>query len=252
MPASVISTSEVEALRHSFVAERARLPAPEEMAVLVQARIDEEVLLREALEQGLDREDPVVQRRILENVRFLGDEEIDVTLREADGLGMRLRDPVVRLRLVNRMRLQIADAARGDGASEEDLAGAYAQRAEALRAPPRLELSQLYLGPAPALPLPRKLPLQTEDMLARSFGPAFAREVFALPPGSGPALVRSVHGVHRVWVEAREEGAPPALETVKEQLRDALLAERDARAVQQALKGLRRRHPVVVESEGQG
>jgi peptidyl-prolyl cis-trans isomerase C len=246
-----IPAAEVAALRRGFVNERARPPQPEEMAALVAARVDEEVLFREALAEGLDRDDPVVLRRLVENARFLSDGGGDAgaQLRAVDALGMRLSDPVVRRRLVNRMRLRLAEAAGDAPPSAEDLARERARRAEALQIPARVRISQVYLGPAPALALPRTLPFQSEEMLARSFGPAFARAVFRLPPGRWSGPLRSAHGSHRVRVEAREEARAPSSDAVSNQLRDTIVAEREARAVELALRTLRLRHPVVVEAE---
>jgi hypothetical protein len=248
---SVILAEEVEALRRSFVVEHARGPTPDELGTLLQARIDDEVLFREALAEGLDEGDPVVQRRLVENVRFLEGAAGDgaTQLRQADALGMRRDDPVVRRRLVNQMRLRLAEAARGDGPSVEDLEHERTRRAEALRAPPRLRLQQLYLGPG-RLALPVVLGPLSEEMLSRSFGPGFARTVFSLPTGEWSEPVRSLHGLHRVRVAWREEDETPPLASVAAQLRAAWLAERDARAVREALVELRRRHPVVMEAKG--
>jgi len=242
----VLPAAEGEALRRAFVSERARAPEPSELAALAQARIDDEVLFREALRLGLDRSDPVVQRRLAENARFL---EVDGDARGsgAEAPGMRLQDPVVHRRLVNVMRLRLASASRADGPSAGELARLQVQREDALRTPPRVRISQVYLGPAPALALPGSLPALSEPMLARSFGPQFARTVFALPPGEWVGPVRSIHGLHQVRVEAREEGEAPPPERVAGQLRDAWQAARDARALQEALAELRRRHPVRVE-----
>jgi hypothetical protein len=244
-----LPAAEVAALRRGFVAERARAPEPEELAALVQARIDDEVLFREALALGLDQDDPVVARRLVENARFLAaDGESDASLVEPAGL--RLHDPVVRRRLVNRMRLRLAAEARGEEPSAAELARLRAARLDALTSPPRVRISQVYLGPARGLALPTSWPALSEEMLARSFGPEFARVVFSLAPGQWVEPIRSVHGLHRVRVEMREEGEAPAAERVDGQLRDAWQAARDARAVEAALVELRRRHPVRVEPEG--
>jgi hypothetical protein len=282
-PEAVIPASEVEALRHRFVTEQAREPVPAELAALVEERIDEEVLLQEALALGLDEGDPVVERRLLENVRFLdardsraagGGQADAARLREAAALGMAPRDPVVRRRLVNRMWLRLASDAHGEAPSDAELAAERLHRANALRTPPRVKLTQIYLGPSDAsaqrradsllravaagaaldpareaapLALPVEIPSRTEDLLARGFGPAFARDAFALPQGIWSA-VSSQHGLHLVRVDGREAGKLPELPAVSERLRDAILGERDERNVRAALMELRRRHPVVVES----
>ncbi len=248
-PPARIAVAEIETLRRGFLAERGRPPEPAELEALAQARADEEVLFREALALGLDETDSVVQSRLLGNMRFLaaagapGDDAS--LLQQALAVGMQRSDPVIRRRLANVMRLRLA--ARAEPPTEEELSRAYAQHAEELREPPRVWLTQRYLGPARALPLPTELAGRTEALLARSFGPEFARAVLALPPGQWSAPLRSVHGLHRVLVTARKQGEVPPLSAVRPRLRDAFRAEREARAVAEALVDLRRRHPVQIE-----
>ena len=76
----------------------------------IRAEVDDELLYRKAKRLGFDRDDPVVQRRLVQNMRFAGaDPERDAAslYAEALDLGMHESDPVVRRRLVQRMRLAI-------------------------------------------------------------------------------------------------------------------------------------------------
>lgn len=198
-------------------------------------RTDDEVLVDEALRQGLDAHDPVIQRRLVENRRFLGEVE--------RFLDLRAEDPVVRRRLVNLLRLRLAE---GDGPlvpSEAALSAALASRAAVLRTPAHVTFTQGPAPGAPALPLATRFDGQTGEMIARSFGPAFAREVMALAPGGPPQVVRSVHGLHLVRVERRDEERLPPVASVRTQLHAALTAEAAAERVRAGLAMLRRRNP---------
>ena len=48
-----------------------RQPSPQELQGLIDARIREEVLYREALAMGLDKDDTIVRRRLAQKVEFL-------------------------------------------------------------------------------------------------------------------------------------------------------------------------------------
>src|SRR6187402_3586883 len=56
-----IATSDVDAARAQFRAASKREPSPLELADLVQSVISEELLFREGMAQGLDRDDRVVR-----------------------------------------------------------------------------------------------------------------------------------------------------------------------------------------------
>ena len=86
----------------------------EQLEALVRPEVDDELLYREAIALGFDRDDPVIFNRLVMNMRFAGAEEgreaADL-YREARELGMHLTDIVVRRRLVQRMRLLIESRA---------------------------------------------------------------------------------------------------------------------------------------------
>ena len=51
-----------------------RRPTAEELQVLIDERIDEEVLAREAVRLGLDRDDVIVRRRLAQKMAFVSDD----------------------------------------------------------------------------------------------------------------------------------------------------------------------------------
>ncbi len=93
-----ISSQQIATLRRDWLARSGRFPTAGELEALIEVRIDEEVLLREAREQGLHRTDFLVGRRLVRNLRFIGDDPTrsDSDLwAEALALGMDRTDLVV-------------------------------------------------------------------------------------------------------------------------------------------------------------
>jgi len=66
-----IGAGEIEQLRAMFMKQRQRPPTEEELRGLVDARVQEEVLYREALAMRLDRDDTIVKRRLAQKLEFL-------------------------------------------------------------------------------------------------------------------------------------------------------------------------------------
>jgi hypothetical protein len=239
-----------------FALDLARPPAPPP----ADAALDDDALLvREALALGLERSDDVVRRRLIRNLRFLRPEDArsdDALFAEALALGMHESDLVVRRRLAQRMRLQYAARARAEEPGEAELRAWLEAHAERFTEPERVAVTQLYFrtreaavaalagrgeAPADALPLPRELPPHSEAELAARLGPGFAAAAFAAEDARWVGPVDSPYGHHLLRVRERTPARRSAFETVRSEVREALLAERAEAATRHELAALRSR-----------
>jgi len=284
---AVISAARISDLRSDWLARTGTLPDERELEALIQAEIDDNVLVLEARRRGVHRNDPVVQRRLLRNMRFLeGESErsAEALLEEAYSLGMDESDLVVRRRLIQKLQLEIFGAARAAEPSEAELAAYLQRHAERFTQPARVRLTHVFLsrdrrgaavdadaeallaqlvrddvGTAEAGGLgdpflfSRDLPPRSERELAKLFGPEFAARALVLPPGRWAGPIPSAYGRHLVWVHVRTPAVLSRLDAVRSEVREALLAERGEGALREYVRALRKRHPVRVErSSGPG
>ncbi|MDX2166332.1 MAG: peptidylprolyl isomerase [Deltaproteobacteria bacterium] len=228
------------------------------------ARTDDDLLADAALARGLDRDDAVIQRRLVRNMAFLDGDGCDspALYDEARGLGLDHTDVVVRRRLAQRMRFALESEARAaepsDTALEEYLAG----HPDRFQLPARVSLTQVFLrreraaalaadaaalrarlaaGAAPAglgdpLPLPARLTQASAAQVGAWLGDQVAAAAFALPLDTWSAPVASPYGVHLLRVEARRPAELPPLAAVRAAVREAWLEERGRLAVETALR----------------
>jgi len=230
---------------------------------------EDELLYRAALARGLDRDDPVVQERLLRNMRFLGGAADPAALyRDALALGLADSDLVVRRRLIDCMRRALQEPALAGEPSDAELQAYLDAHAARFATPARVWLSQVFLsrarrgaaleadaqrllgrlGPADvarasalgdALALPSELRSASAQDLARLFGPRFAPAALALEPGRWQGPLASPYGVHLVWVHERTPAALPALASVRAEVRGAWRDDRAAAALRDAVRALR-------------
>ena len=73
-----LTAEDLRQLEIAFVAQWNRPPTPEEAAGIVEMRIHEEVLYREALALGLDKQDTIVRRRMAQKMEFLSEDLANV------------------------------------------------------------------------------------------------------------------------------------------------------------------------------
>lgn len=236
-----IDESEIELLADGWQRQWQRSPTADELEALVDGRVREEVLYREALAMGLDRNDVVVRRRMVQKLELLSQ---DLAL---------LADP-----------------------TEAELRSFFAEREEEYRLPPRLSFSHVYFNvdrradpfaDAERLlerlrssdPIPDRAPDQGDRFMPgydyplasplevqRAFGAGFAADLFRIDVGwQGP--IASGYGVHLVHVTEKVESRLPAFEEVRERVVNDFDRVRRERANEALYQGLRERYEVEID-----
>ena len=178
----VVTPGRVQSLVESFRRTWQRAPTAEERATLIEDFVLEEILVREALAAGLDRDDSVVRRRLRQKMDFIADET--------------------------------AAAAQP---SDKDLADYLAANAAAFAGEPRISFAQEFLGGRLSMLEARYDDLSLREV-ERMFGREFAAALVKLPSGQWVQPVSSGYGAHRVRVDKVVPGATPALAEVRPQV----------------------------------
>ncbi len=278
----VIEAARVTTLRDDLTRALRRPPTREELERALGPEVDDELLYREALARGYAEDDPVVFRRLVQNLRFAdaegdADTRDDVAIyREAIAMGLHETDIVVRRRLVQRMRLDLEASGAQPRPDAAALRAYYEANAERYRSPARARLQQIYyarenesraradleaLRRDGVLPedvgargdpflLSSEQPSQTHKELSDRFGGELADGVFAAEPGAWSGPFASAYGLHLVWVHERVAERALDFEEVREPVRHAVTAERRRDALEAALAELRDGVEVEVEWPG--
>jgi len=98
----VVSSEQVGQIRSQWSARTGRLPDGDQLHAAVERAVDEEILYREALARGLDRDDEVVRQRLVSIMGFVSDSAAhasdadDALYHDALALGFDRNDVVVR------------------------------------------------------------------------------------------------------------------------------------------------------------
>ena len=206
----VVSEARIASLAQNFQRTWRRPPTKEELDGLVESFVKEEVMVREALALGLDRDDAIIRRRLQQKMEFVSEQ-----------------------------------AAASVQPTDEDLARYLAANADAFRVEARISFKQVYLDPrrrASTLAADAKRllgalnsarspdPAQLGDRLlllepayenapqaevARLFGADFAEALVKQPVGQWVGPIASGYGVHLVRVDALVPGDTPKLDDVR-------------------------------------
>jgi len=219
-----------------------RPPTPQELVAMVDNKIKEEILYREALAMGLDRDDSIIKRRLAQKMAFLGEDVSGIQEPTAD----EIRDWYERhsgtFALPERgsfRHLYFSIDARGDAARDA-----------------ALQALEILSGKAGNDPATKKLgdPFMFQDYygdrspveVASDFGGQFTEALFQLEPGSWQGPVESGLGWHLVFINTLTPGRIPALEEVSAQVRNEWVAEQREKANTRAFAAMRERYEIVL------
>ena len=235
-----ITAGEIAQLAAFWETQAQRKPNAEELRGLIEERIDEEVLAREAVRLGLDRDDVIIRRRLAQKMAFVSDdlaavtEPADAELRayfEAHKAAYTTPD-------LYALRHVFFNPDRHGMALDTD-----AQRAlqRLTRGANASEIGDPFM-------LPRELADVSRDDIARDFGSSFAAAVTTTAPGTWAGPVRSPFGVHLVKLESHTPSSEARFEDVRDRVREAFLVQKQQETNAALRAKLRKQYQIVVET----
>ncbi len=207
----VVSEERIRNLTRNFVRTWQRPPTRAELDGLVEAHVREEVMVREALALGLDRDDTIVRRRLQQKLEFVSEGAAALAPSTDEQLEAYLKANPEAFRSPPRATFTqvYLDPARRKGTLDADAARLLEtlNRAAAPRDPTAVGDRLLLLEPRyENLPQPE---------VASQFGAEFAAALVKQPTGRWVGPLASGYGLHLVRVERLQPGGTPVLSEVR-------------------------------------
>ncbi|WP_250459500.1 peptidyl-prolyl cis-trans isomerase [Microbulbifer litoralis] len=205
----VVSQKRIDHLAAVFQRGWQRPPSTAELRDLVDNYIREEVLYREALNLGLDRDDTVIRRRLQMKMEFLAGDLVDAVEPDDETLRRYFADHVDRYR--QPAQFSFRQVYFGPDAGAERVRKALAQLREGLPAE----------GIGDSTLLQHHYRGETGERLARLFGEGFSDRLRELPAGEWRGPVESAYGAHLVKIGEHRRERTAAFAAVRQRvLRD--------------------------------
>jgi len=215
---------------------------PEQMKSLIEGKVREEILYREALALGLEKGDAIVKRRLAQKMEFLAEDVAALREPSAGELRAWFEKNSARFALSPRASFRHLYFSLDRGGERA--------RDAAARTLPKLGGKPGDWPGAAALGDPFMFQDYYGDrsfeQLAGVFGPTFARAVLQLTPGAWQGPIESGYGWHLIWVDSLTPGRVPALEEIEADAKAEWMAEQRAEAKRKAFEAMRDRYEVVL------
>lgn len=206
----VVSAPKVEQMATVFTKTWQRPPTADELKGMIDDYVKEEILVRQALELGLDRDDTVVRRRLRQKMEFLNTADAAPVTATEPELEAYLQANPAAFGTDPKLAFQqvFLNPGRHGDTIDDDAAALLDQLRSTAAADPAS------LGDASLLP--SAVPLTGKMSIDQIFGGDFAAALEKAPLGQWTGPVTSSFGLHLVRVSEHAPRQIPQLEDVRD------------------------------------
>ena len=239
----VVDAERIAWLLEGWTRQWRRPPTEAELRGLIEAHIREEVLYREALTMGLDQDDTIVRRRLVQKLEFLTEDMAAQSEPTDEQLTKFLEENRDRYQVPERMSFTHIYFSTDDrGAKTEEHASRVLAELQALPSPPDRapERGDRFM-------LQTDFDLKTEQEVALRMGTEFARDLFALESDGWEGPIGSGYGLHLVRVHERVPGREPELDQIRKRIVNDFTREQRQKASDDLYARLRAQYEIVVD-----
>lgn len=238
----IFTSADINRLVLLWEKQRQRPPTQSELRGLIEQQIREQVMYREALAMGLDKNDSIVRRRLAQKVEFIS-----------------------------------ADLAARVEPSDKELSDYLAKYSNKFEIPGRISFSQIYFSTdkrgEQAADDAKRLLVELEQAgddanitalgdafmfgqihkqlrandISRLFGQDFAGKLFSYSTGNWQGPVKSSYGLHLIRIENKTPASQPELATVRDKVRNEWMHEQRQKVDKAFYNSLRQRYEIVIE-----
>lgn len=239
-----LSANDVEGIKQLWAKIRFRPPTEVELKGLIDSRIKEEILYREALALGLSEDDTIIRRRLAQKMEFLGEGLIDPGEPNEQDLHAYLKahsEDFQKPARISFEHVYLNPERRGENIEQDAQALLVSFQAR------DGEVDADHAGD-PIL-LDTRFDLSSRTSIANTFGEKFAEALMDLPQRQWEGPVRSAYGLHVVYVHERQKSRLPDLNDVRDRVRLALLSERRRHSKDKFYQTIRDQYEIIVERQ---
>ena len=240
-----ITQNDIDRFGQIFQKQWQRNPNKQELEGLVRAHLKEEILYREALAMGLEKNDTIVRRRLAQKVEFLIT-DVTVPSEVADKELMTFYEKntqrYTRAAKLSFRHIYFNPDQRGERLLDE--ANATLQTLQSTNA--GMNVPDTY-GDRYMLPL--QYESASEDEITRALGRDFVEQLVKLESGRWHGPIRSGYGVHLVYIQQRDTASVYPFYEVRERVKNDYLFELRQQRNEEVLEKLKSRYVITIEGK---
>lgn len=238
----VITEDDLKQIKLAWAAQGQPPPTAPQLQALVEAKVREEVLYREALALGLDKDDTIVKRQLARKMEFVAEDVSKLEEPAPAELRAWYEKNPARFALPPRVtfrHIYFSPDKRGANARADAEAALVSLVGRSIDAAAATAVGdpfmfQSYYGD------------RSLDVIAKEFAPRFARALLGVPVRGWTGPIESGYGWHLVFVDAMTPQRIPDFDEIEAQVKVAWIEERREQTRARLYEAMRARYEVVM------
>jgi hypothetical protein len=238
-----VTAGDIERLSDNWSKKWNRPPTETELRGLLDSYIREEVYYREALALGLDRDDTVLRRRLMQKMEFLSNDIAELNAPDETALNKFFLDYQDKYKLPARVsftHIYFSPDKRGAKAVE-DAKGVLSE----LRTASGNVMGASEHGDS--FMLQYDFVQETPSEVDRLFGKGFSEQLFTLETDAWQGPIESGYGIHLIRISEKIDSLMPELASVIEKVRTDWMFEQRQKMNREIYERFKERYEIVIE-----
>jgi hypothetical protein len=240
----VISQTTIDRFNTVWLKKRHRPPTQTELDSLIEQQIREEVMYREALALGLDKDDGIVRRRLAQKVEFIFSDIASQTKPSESELTNYLTKHSDKFSIAGHIsfdHVYFNPDKHGEALQKEiqQLLNALSQ--------PKSQVDFKTAGDA--FMLGQHHEQLTEHGVSRIFGQDFATKIFTLATENWLGPIQSGYGLHLIRINKKTDTQQATLESVRDKVITEWQAQQRRNLDESFYQSLRQRYDIIIENK---
>ncbi len=208
-----LDDGKIARLKSAWQTEKGRVPTEETLINLIHSEIREEILYREARRLGLDKDDRVIKRRLVQKYRFMLDDAIIVPEPDIEALKEYHQSHPEQYRTAGTVSFEHIFFSNANRVDPQGDAATALLRRDRLQghSPKQHPGGDSFMGPM-------RLENYQKRMVRRVFGYGFFDRLTALQTGTWSTPIESAYGWHLVNLHDRQDARQLSFEASQEKI----------------------------------
>lgn len=239
-----ITRGDIDRYKQIFRKQWQRDPSKEELEGLIRSHLKEEILYREALALGLEKDDTIVRRRLAQKMEFLiTDATVPAEIDDKELMVFyeKNQSRYMQAAMLSFSHIFFNPDQRGQRLLDEAQATLKTLQTTQAGADVPDDYGDRFM-------LNSKYIQKSTDEIAREFGESFAAKLTTLTPSQWQGPVESGYGLHLVYVSQHEQASVLPFADVRERVKNDYLFELRQERNEQVLDKLKERYQIVIEN----
>jgi peptidyl-prolyl cis-trans isomerase C len=240
-----LTAGEVKSMEEVWLSKWKRPATKVEMEGMINQRVEEAILFREAIKIGLDKNDDIIRQRMAQKLEFLSNDLVKPDSANAEEVKLYFDENIANYTTpenITIIQLFVNPKTHGDLLDKE--VNARLAKLKSMDASSS-EISKY----ADQFSLQTYYPEKPNQELAKLYGSEFATKVFELETNKWFGPINSQYGVHLIYVMHKNPAVVPEFENVKEFVTEDLQREKQEELNGLYIEGILSRYNVIIEDE---